>query len=95
MHHRATVALKKESPGCPNLSADGKKDYTSYTFKPDVIIHSGNLTVEIANTASEELLKKLWRIVHVYTCLLHLYIILNKINYKTCYSDQNAQNTYP
>ena len=35
------------------------------TFKPDVIIHSGNLTVEIANTASEELLRKLRGIVHV------------------------------
>lgn len=37
----------------------------SFTFRPDVIIHSGDLTVEIANTASEELLRKLWGIVHV------------------------------
>ena len=31
----------------------------SSTFRPDVIIHFGNLTVEIANTASEDLLRKL------------------------------------
>ena len=37
----------------------------SSTFRPDVIIRSGNLTVEIANTASEELLRKLRGIVHV------------------------------
>lgn len=37
----------------------------SFTFRPDVIIHSGNLTVEIANTASEELLRKLRGIIHV------------------------------
>lgn len=37
----------------------------SFTFRPDVIIHSGDLTVEIANTASEELLRKLWGIIHV------------------------------
>ena len=37
----------------------------SSTFRPDVIIHSGNLTAEIANTASEELLRKLRGIVHV------------------------------
>lgn len=37
----------------------------SYTFRPDVIIHSGDLTVEIANSASEELLRKLRGIVHV------------------------------
>lgn len=37
----------------------------SFTFRPDVIIHSGDLTVEIANTASEELLRKLRGIIHV------------------------------
>ena len=37
----------------------------SSTFRPDVIIHSGDLTVEIANTASEELLRKLRGIIHV------------------------------
>ena len=37
----------------------------SYTFRSDVIIHSGDLTVEIANSASEELLRKLRGIVHV------------------------------
>lgn len=37
----------------------------SCTFRPDVIIHSGDLTVEIANTASEELLRKLRGIIHV------------------------------
>lgn len=37
----------------------------SFTFRPDVIIHSGDLTVEIANTASEELLRKLQGIIHV------------------------------
>lgn len=37
----------------------------SSTFRPEVIIHSGNLTAEIANTASEELLRKLRGIVHV------------------------------
>ena len=36
-----------------------------FTFRPDVIIHSGDLTVEIANTASEELLRKLRGIIHV------------------------------
>lgn len=37
----------------------------SSTFRPDVIIHLGDLTVEIANTASEELLRKLRGIIHV------------------------------
>lgn len=37
----------------------------SFTFRPDVIIHSGDLTVEIANTASEELLRKLRGIIYV------------------------------
>lgn len=37
----------------------------SFTFRPDVIIHSGDLNVEIANTASEELLRKLRGIIHV------------------------------
>ena len=37
----------------------------SSTFRPDVIIYSGDLTVEIANTASEELLRKLRGIIHV------------------------------
>ena len=37
----------------------------SSTFSQDVIIHSENLTVEISNTASEELLRKLRGIVHV------------------------------
>ena len=37
----------------------------SSTFSPDVIINSGDLTVEIANTASEELLRKLRGIIHV------------------------------
>lgn len=38
----------------------------SSTFRPDVIIHhSGDLTVEIANSASEELLRKLRGIIHV------------------------------
>lgn len=37
----------------------------SSTFRPDVIIHSGDLTVEIANTASEELLRKLRGIIHI------------------------------
>ena len=36
-----------------------------FTFRPDVFIHSGDLTVEIANTASEELLRKLRGIIHV------------------------------
>ena len=37
----------------------------SSTFRLDVIIHSGDLTVEIANSASEELLRKLRGIIHV------------------------------
>ena len=35
------------------------------TFRPDVIIRSENLTVEIANTASEELLRKIRGLIHV------------------------------
>ena len=37
----------------------------SSTYSQDEIIHSGDLTVEIANTASEELLRKLRGIIHV------------------------------
>ena len=35
------------------------------TFRPDVIIRSENLTVEISNTASEELLRKIRGLIHV------------------------------
>lgn len=69
------------SPASSALVPDVKEEKSSYpafvdirlvtseigfsTFRPDVIIHSGNLTVEIANTASEELLRKLRGIIHV------------------------------
>lgn len=69
------------SPASSALVPDVKEEKTSHpafveirpvtseigssTFRPDVIIHSGDLTVEIANTASEELLRKLRGIIHV------------------------------
>ena len=72
---------QSSSPASSALVPDVKKEKASHpafveirpvtseiessTFRPDVIIRSGNLTVEIANTASEELLRKLRGIVHV------------------------------
>ena len=40
-------------------------DIESSTFQTRCDIRSGTLTVESVNTASEELLRKLWGIVHV------------------------------
>ena len=37
----------------------------STVFRPDVIIRSGNLVMEISNTASEELVRKIRGLFHV------------------------------
>lgn len=56
---------KKIFPSCFCRDRPVTSEIGYSTFRPDVIIHSGDLSVEIANTASEELLRKLWGIIHV------------------------------
>ena len=47
------------------LRPDAMPEEESTVFRPDVIIRSGNLVMEISNTASEELIRKIRGLFHV------------------------------
>ena len=59
---------KKEQASHPafvEIRPDAMPEEESTVFRPDVIIRSGNLVMEISNTASEELIRKIRRLFHV------------------------------
>lgn len=47
------------------IRPDAMPEAESTVFRPDVIIRSGNLVMEISNTASEELIRKIRGLFHV------------------------------
>ena len=47
------------------IRPDAMPEEESTVFRPDVIIRSGNLVMEISNTASEELIQKIRGLFHV------------------------------
>lgn len=59
---------KKEQASHPafvEIRPDAMPEEESTVFRPDVIIRSGNLVMEISNTASEELIQKIRGLFHV------------------------------
>lgn len=59
---------KKEQASHPafvEIRPDAMPEEESTVFRPDVIICSGNLVMEISNTASEELIRKIRGLFHV------------------------------
>ena len=59
---------KKEQASHPafvEIRPDAMPEEESTVFRPDVIICSGNLVMEISNTASEELIQKIRGLFHV------------------------------
>ena len=59
---------KKEQASHPafvEIRPDAMPEEESTVFRPDVIIRSGNLVMEISNTASEELIRKIRGLFHV------------------------------
>ena len=59
---------KKEQdfhPAFVEIRPNAMPETESTVFRPDVIIRSGNLVMEISNTASEELIRKIRGLFHV------------------------------
>ena len=60
------VALSSEPPvAFVELKSTKKETEVQSSFRPDIILRSGRLVLEISNTASAELLKQLGGILHV------------------------------
>lgn len=59
------VALSSEPPvAFVELKSTKKETEVQSSFRPDIILRSGRLVLEISNTASAELLKQLGGILH-------------------------------